>query len=295
MTCVLFTSNRNLERAENLKAVYDSYDGDKRFARFSEIKDLHSGRYNLQVTDELPEDTVGKCLFIGHAMGAGKTYGLDQPHPYFRRPELVTYAIASSKEMVPTVAKQIGISESQVFPLGMPRTDAYYKQKRIESTTKQYLYAPTYRGGDWYPNWNCMKMRPDELFIVKPHMVTGRILKGHYQQITEHGCNEPSTDDLVQCDVLITDYSSIMFDAYVMRKPVVLFAKDKKSYLKNRGMYRNYPDQYSELFCDTEDKMLGLVRNAEWDEGFEGFRQFYAGACDGESTNRVIDLIRSMI
>ena len=140
-----------------------------------------------------------------------------------------------------------------------------------------------------------MKMRPDELFIVKPHMVTGRILKGHYQQITEHGCNEPSTDDLVQCDVLITDYSSIMFDAYVMRKPVVLFAKDKKSYLKNRGMYRNYPDQYSELFCDTEDKMLGLVRNAEWDEGFEGFRQFYAGACDGESTNRVIDLIRSMI
>lgn len=292
---VLFTSNRCLKRAENLKTVYDAYDGEKRFARFSEAKDLHSGRYSLQVTDELPQDTVGKCLFIGHAMGAGKTYGLDQPQPYFNRPELVTYAIASSKDMVRTIAKQIGIDESQVIPLGMPRTDAYFKAKKIESTTKSYFYAPTFRSGKWYPKWKRMKMRHDELFIVKPHMVTGKILAGYYKNITEHGCNEPSTDDLIQCNVLITDYSSIMFDAYVLRKPVVLFAKDADAYLRSRGMYYKYPEEYSECFCDTEEMLLELVRKAKWNDSYEDRRQFYAGACDGNSIERVLELIRSMI
>lgn len=61
MSCVLFTSNRELNRAENLKAVYDAYDGEKRFARFCDVHDLHSGRYSLQVSDELPTDEVCIC------------------------------------------------------------------------------------------------------------------------------------------------------------------------------------------------------------------------------------------
>ena len=133
---ILFTSQRPLERAENIKAVYDAYDGEKAFARmdpYRQIPDLNSGKYELQVTDELPSATVGKCLFIGHGMGAGKTYGLDQPHRYFNRPDLITCAIASSEDIVPLVANQCGISESQVIPIGMPRTDAYFKKKRKKS------------------------------------------------------------------------------------------------------------------------------------------------------------------
>lgn len=292
---VLFTSNRDLERAENLRAVYQAYDGKKKFSKFSDIEGLHFGKYSLQVTDELPEYTCGKCLFIGHGMGAGKTYGLDQPKPYFKKSSLVTCATASSKSMVKIVAKQIGIDPEQVIPVGMPRTDAYFRHKPEHSQTKTYLYAPTYRGGDWIPDWNRIKPDPDELLIVKPHMVTGKLVRQYYRGIREEKSRKPSVKYLMECDVLITDYSSIMFDAFVLRKPVVLFAKDKEFYLSNRGMYFDYPESYSEQFCSKEEELLSTVRKAEWSDRLESLRDFYAGACDGHSTERVVEIIRSMI
>lgn len=298
---ILFTSQRPLERAENIKAVYDAYDGEKAFAKmnpYRQIPDLNSGKYELQVTDELPSATVGKCLFIGHSFGLGKTYGLDQPHRYFNRPDLVTCAIAASEEIVPIVAKQCGISESQVMPIGMPRTDAYFTKKRKTSTRKNYLYAPTFRPyGGWTPDWDVLQMwlNDDEDFIVKPHMVTKHIPLEPTKNIVEHSSGLPSADYLVQADVLVTDYSTIMFDACVMRKPVVLFAKDRYKYLKTRGMYCTYPAMYSDCFCDNEKDLVQNLRTVRWTNHMETVREYHAGACDGHSVERCLDLIRSMI
>ena len=298
---ILFTSQRPLERAENIKAVYDAYDGEKAFARmdpYRQIPDLNSGKYELQVTDELPSATVGKCLFIGHGMGAGKTYGLDQPHRYFNRPDLITCAIASSEDIVPLVANQCGISESQVIPIGMPRTDAYFKKKRKKSGRRNYLYAPTFRGyGGWSPDWDVLQhwLNDDEDFIVKPHVVTKHLLPEPMKNIVEYDSGIPSTDFLVQADVLVTDFSSIMFDAYVMRKPVVLYAKDRYRYLSSRGMYRTYPAMYSDCFCDNEKDLAQNLRQVQWTKHMEALREHHAGACDGHSVERCIDLIRSMI
>ena len=294
---VLFTSRRPLERAENIKAVYDAYDGAKEFARMDrEIPDLHSGKYRLQVTDELPSDTIGKCLFIGHGMTPCKTYGLQQPHPYFNRPDLVTCAIASSKRAVSLVAKYSGISEEQVKPIGMPRTDAYFN--RLPKEKGNYLYVPTFRPYKWWvPDWGSIKrcLNDDETFIVKPHMLTGRLMQKEYKNITEADSMIPSADYLMRAEVVITDYSTIMFDAYVMRTPVVLFAKDKFKYLRTRGVYYPYPESYADYFCDNEDALTLLVRQARWTPHMEELREFYTGACDGRSTERTIELIRSML
>ena len=297
---ILFTSQRPLERAENIKAVYEAYDGEKAFARmnpYRKIPDLHCGKYELQVTDELPSDTVGKCLFIGHGLGAGKTYGLDQPHRYFNRPDLITIATASSESIVPLVAKQCGISESQVVPIGMPRTDAYFVKKRKKSSGRNYLYAPTFRAGNWSPNWGELQrwLNDDEEFIVKPHVVTKHLLPEPTANIVEADSGIPSTDFLVQADVLVTDFSSIMFDAYVMRKPVALFAKDRYRYLETRGMYRTYPAMYSDCFCDNEQELTERLRDVIWTDHMEHLREHHAGACDGHSVERCIDLIRSLI
>ena len=290
---VLFTSDRPLEQAENLKAVYDAYDGDKEFCIRRKARNLRS--YALEVTDELPVDAADKCLFIWHGMGLGKTYGLDQPRPYYTNPRLVTYAISSSAEIVPKVAKMLGLSESQVIPTGMPRTDAYFELEKADTNYRNYLYAPTFRGGNWLPDWKRIQMHPDERLSVKAHPVTGRIVDKRYEQIFEYDPYCPSTLHLTGCDVLITDYSSIMFDAFVMRKPVVLFAKDKNAYLKDRGMYLEYPKMYSNYFCNTEEELMQAVRDVKWNKYFEDLRQLHAGACDGKSTSRVIDLIRSML
>ena len=84
-----------------------------------------------------------------------------------------------------------------------------------------------------------------------------------------------------------------MFDALVLRKPVILFAKDKKRYLDTRGMYRKYPEEYSKYFFNTEKEMVECLRYAKWTDFDEELREYQCGACDGHSTKRIIDLIKS--
>ena len=299
--CVLFVSLRPYERAENIRTVYDAYDGEKQFIQKSIQTSAEglfaSGRYRVLVTDELMNESPGKYIFIGHGAGAGKTYGLDQPHPYFNRPDLITYAIASSKEMIPHVAKQLGISKSQVVPLGFPRMDMYFKDPPERVGSPFWLYAPTFRNWPFQMDWSEIHRHMSEgnRLIVKPHMIQPDIFVSFWQWIEAADAMEPSATYLMQMDALVTDYSSIMFDAMVMRKPYVLFAKDKERYLRKRGMYYIYPDDYGPLFCDREAELIEILEAATWNDTCEGFRDFYVGACDGQSAKRTVDLIRSCL
>lgn len=297
---VLFTSVRSLDRAENLKAVYEAYDGEKQFVQREwgkPIPELHSGRYCLMVTDELLNDTPGKSIWIGHGMGAGKTYGLQQPGTYYRKKGSITYAIASSKKMVRVVAAFCGIAENQVIPLGMPRTDAYFNKETSFHEGKKHLYVPTFRGGNWLPDfdWLSRLLPEDHELTVKLHMVTGDKVESSWDNIKTASAYVPSTPYLIETDTVITDYSSIMFDAMVLRKPLILFAKDKLYYLKSRGMYLPYPKDYSHYFAPDEFVLSKLIQEATWDDYSESRRKYYCGACDGHSTERMIDLIKECL
>ena len=295
---VLFTSVRPLERAENIKTVYDAYDGPKEFIQRSHDKPIENiERFSVMVTDGLLEQSPGKYLWIGHGMGAGKTIGLQHPTAPFKGSELVTYAIASSEDIIPTVAGFCGISPDKVVPLGMPRTDAYFKVKKTKSEEKRHLYVPTFRAGYWHPDFDTVsELLPEgHRFIYKPHMVTGDRYKSTWSNITFASSKETSTQYLVDADTVVTDYSSIMFDAMVLRKPIILFCKDKDEYLKSRGMYCTYPAMYSDCCCDNEEALVESLQNVQWTKHMEELREYHAGACDGHSTERCIDLIRSMI
>ena len=296
MGTVIFVSNRPLDRAENLKAVWDAYDGEKEFSNFP-VKDLHSGKYSLMVADELPNDSPGKCIFIGHGMGAGKLFGLNQPRPYFHNPKAITYAIASSEDMIPIVAGYCGISKDMVIPLGMPRTDDYFTNEKQKNENRVHLYAPTFRAGNWKPDWRVISrtLPKGEKLIAKPHMVTGDFPRSRMPNIETASSKVPSTPYLLKADTLITDYSSIMFDAMLLRIPIVLFAKDYRSFMRARGMYCKWPDMYSNNYCMREDQLAGCLARAEWDDHSEYLRQYHAGACDGHSVERTIELIRSML
>ena len=298
---VLFTSVRPLERAENLKSVYDAFDGDKEFVQRRHdkpIDGMHSGRYSLMVTDGLIEDSPGKYIWVGHGMGAGKTIGLQHPVVPFKASNLVTYAIASSMETIPVVAGFCGIPEDRVIPLGMPRTDAYFKKRKKSHDKKQYLYTPTFRGyRDWIPDFDLIDsgLTGDEEFIVKPHMVTKHLPIGERLHVVERSSDIPSTDSLVDADVVITDFSSIMFDAMVLRKPIALFAKDRDKYQSVRGMYCPYPAFYSDCFSDNEVDLVRNLREVKWTPHMEELREYHAGACDGHSVERCVQLIKDTL
>ena len=78
---VLFSCFRPIERAENLRAIYEAYTGPKKLIH-SYDPDYHaevtSGKYDVMVTDDFPSVTPGKCIVIWHGIQGGKTIGLPQ-------------------------------------------------------------------------------------------------------------------------------------------------------------------------------------------------------------------------
>lgn len=308
---VLFASSRPLERAENLRAIYDAYDRDKAFCRLSPWRrnpDITSGKYGLLVTDEFPAESPGQVILIGHGITGGKVSGLDQKYPYVseRDAALITYAVTTSESMRPISARQCGLPEERVLPLGMPRTDAYIGKKKGDGGTflaskRAYLFAPTYRGHEDPPypmiDWDLLdaKLNDTEVMAVKPHMIGEPMLRKEYRHIIEVSAEEPSSPYLMDSDVVITDYSSIILDGFLLGKPAVLFEKNS-GYLQSRGMYLPYPDGYTGRWCDNEWDLIRLLRDADGlDRYEERCRWRTAEACDGHATERVCDLIRSML
>lgn len=309
MNAVLFASTKPLERAENLKAVYDAYEGPKAFCQMDPWRhhpEIKSGKYKVMVCDEFPTESPGTIINIGHGFAGGKTSGLDQPHPYMNQAhaDLMDYVICSGSGMVETVARYSGVSPMQTLPLGMPRTDNYLgKQKgdghtELVSYKRVYLYAPTYRSKEESPmpnvdwRWLDSQLNDDELIAVKPHMMSGRILKYKYKHIKEYPSSVASAPYIMDADVIISDYSTIIFDAYLLNKPVVLFDRNF-DYLRTRGMYLDYPYQYSSRWCNTEQELLSVMRKADTLTAVEKeCRTLVADACDGHSAERICELIR---
>lgn len=314
MKPVLFASVKPLERAENIRALYDAFDGQKEFIMTNGCRrhpSICSGAYDLMVIDEYPTETPGKCIMVWHAIQGGKKIGLDQPEPYYYKWQapLISCLVTSGDGAVPIFAKCSGLPEEKVLPLGMPRTDAYIGKKKGDGQTvlagkRSYLYVPTFRTGketpfpqiDW--EWIDENLTDDELLAVKAHTMTGcMLLQKTYRHIIEIPSYVPSTPYLYDCDALVTDYSSIMFDGYLLGKPAVLLEK-VKGYTETRGMYRRYPEQYSGWYATDEREMLKALRLASEYGLTEAERECVrtlANACDGHASDRVCDLIRKMM
>lgn len=316
MARVLFVSENPLGRCENLTKVYHALDCDKEFRlHHYSMRNAEREGFDAVVFDALPIRIEGKShcrtFSLGHGIEGGKLYGYDEGDraPWFDpvASAQTDYAIAASEKNAAIVAKQLCLPEERVLPLGFPRTDDYFGVRRPGHDGRVYLYAPTFRNGDGHLpriDWGKVDglLGDDETLIVKRHYYDGaRITDGAYRHIVEQDPSDASFPYLVRCDVLLTDYSSIVFDAYLLGVPAVLTVDDKDEYLAVRGMYYPYPSFYSSRWLraeGNEEDLLNMLREAAQygmgDAERECIRTV-AGACDGHSTERVCELIRNTI
>ena len=311
---VYFTSNRELRRAENLHAVYDAWTAGNRYyvkLGTSEARRIfrEASKEDIIVTDEFIEDfTRAVTIMISHGMPGGKWYGLDQRRRWHDKDRAPTFAITASEDTISLMSGCTGTPIERVLPLGFPRTDAYIGKKKGDGDSgfshfrKVYLYAPTFRNifnGVWHePDYNKLgeMLEDDEVFIVKRHMLDHvKTVPDISYHVVGIDANEISTPYLIDCDVLITDYSSILFDAHILGKPVVLYDPDRLEYLKTRGMYRDYPWGYASRETQNWDKLLDICRKADKPgKQDELCKTQVASMCDGQSTFRVIQLIEKI-
>ena len=307
---VLFAGTRPYGRAENISALYDAYQGEKKYIQVIGDNDhplIHSGEYDVMVIDDIPSSSPGKCIMIWHGIQGGKMIGYDQPNSYVtpERMSNVDYIITSSRETIPMWAKSFRFPAERVLPLGMPRTDQYIGKHKGDGGTvlankRAYLYAPTFR---WSPEPPLMPpnfykldklLNDNEILAVKAHMVGEPILQDKFKHIIEIPQDEPSAPYLYDADVVITDYSSIIFDGYLLEKPAILFDKNP-GYLKVRGMYLEYPNDYTFNLIRNEETLINCcrIRNHLTIDEVRCMKTV-ARECDGHSCDRIIALINEL-
>ncbi len=217
-----------------------------------------------------------------------------------------TCVTVSAKACIPVLARTMRIPEDRIRATGVSRTDIYFdkqwnRQLWLEffrlhpdaSGKKIAVWAPTFRGNAAKP-WleglpeirRVMKELKDEwYFVIKAHP----LIDAHEKISTS---SIPTEELFAVADVLITDYSSVLFDYLLYRKPAVLFAPDLDEYETERGFYIDYR-KIPYPVAETEEELIQALRtHHDWlythREEIEAFGKKYVGACDGHSTDRIL-------
>lgn len=97
----------------------------------------------------------------------------------------------------------------------------------------------------------------------------------------------------VAADILITDYSSVMFDFALLRKPIVFYTYDYAQYLAARGTYFDLVEMAPGRFAATTQELASALASAEADRPlfatkYEAFVDRYCGVEDGKASARAL-------
>ena len=228
------------------------------------------------------------------------------------------YGIAGSRHIAHFFSEVWGINTENVLPTGMPRMDEFldpdYRAAKEVELREQYpfingkkviLFAPTYRGKNHfdahYPYQlidfkRLYEFCGDEYVVLfKMHPWVSEavpIPKGMEDRFADVN-KYPNINDLFYVtDLLITDYSSNIFEFSLMRKPMLFFAFDEIQYSFSRGFHRAYEESAPGKVCRTFDEVMTALETRDFDyEKVEEYVDVHFDYIDSGASDRVIDWI----
>jgi CDP-glycerol glycerophosphotransferase len=157
------------------------------------------------------------------------------------------------------------------------------------------LYAPTHR--DWQVGYQPVldvealaeALGPDFVVLDRTHYFyagrPGRLAR----DVTDH----PSVEDLcIAADVLLTDYSSIMFDYGVLDRPILIHAPDWELYRAMRGVYFDLLAEPPGVVARTAAEVADALRSGADDPAARAtFRERFCSLEDGQAAERVVERV----
>lgn len=204
--------------------------------------------------------------------------------------------------------------DGTILPSGTPRCDIFYSPDTEERRNKVksalglstddnvLLYAPTFRKGD---KLNCYNLDFERLAHVlgqkkggnwkvllrlHPHLqaYSKELLKG--QNVLDVTRYDDIQELLLVSDMLITDYSSLMFDFAETRRPCCLYAPDLEDYQKeDRGLYFDI-NRLPFPLCVTQEDLENQIQSFDekkYRESIGSFLKEVGSYEDGKASERV--------
>lgn len=252
-----------------------------------------------------------KIIQLWHALGAFKRFGksiLDkeggkssETAEAFKMHNNYSLIAASGDKCVPHFAEAFGQPEEKFIPIGIPRMDyltdeseterlknnVLAKYPILDNGKKNILYVPTFR--DTQEDTDALRKAEQELvnrvnyseynLIVKRHVVDTNkelIYVDSRMNCTESE-NFTGMDFMSVADFVVTDYSSVIYEALLKNLPVYIYCFDSDKYIDERGFYidfwRDIPALYSKNAKGICDFISGSARASE--EKVEAFKKDY--------------------
>lgn len=215
-------------------------------------------------------------------------------HPEsFRRPD---WLLSSTPFQTRMFASAFRIPEERCLELGYPRNGiltcsdgerqafiARYESeltkellRNIESGTytKVYIYMPTWRDSQRnvftqsfdMPRLDAMLREKKALMLLKPH-ANVIVDRKEFAQLTNIALVDGTMDIypvLPYTDVLITDYSSILYDYLLMEgKDVILYLYDYEAYLNDRDLYYPFDENVAGRRVYTFDELYRCIETGD--------------------------------
>lgn len=273
---------------------------------------------------KLPRRNGTSLIQLWHACGAFKTFGcsrLGRPGGQGQRSQNhrnYDYATVSSQNIARFYAEGFGVSLEKIAATGVPRTDVFfdkdYREKVTRAFYEQYpklkekkilLFAPTFRGNGklsgYYPvdkldvNQLYEDLHQEYAIIVKHHPFVqnrGPIKKEYRDYIIDLSENSELNDLLFVTDVLITDYSSVVFEASLLDIPILLYAFDLEEYISSRGFYFEFEEMAPGKILSTYQEIVETIASQDWQQDkLEQFKRYFFDHLDGKSSERTVQLI----
>ena len=232
--------------------------------------------------------------------------------------------LISQNEFSTKVFRQAFAFYKQILEIGYPRNDILFQknnEKDIRALKEELglpldkkiiLYAPTWRDDEFYDKGKYKfaskldfdlareELKEEYVFIVKYHyLVQDQIDWSSYKGFVY---NYDMTCDIsllyLVSDMLITDYSSVMFDYSLLRRPILFYTYDLDKYKNElRGFYFDLTKEAPGPLVTTTSELINQIKNyrmEEYQAAYDAFHDKYNHADDGTASQKVVDLILSL-
>ncbi|MER5938127.1 CDP-glycerol glycerophosphotransferase family protein [Streptomyces sp. NPDC001928] len=170
------------------------------------------------------------------------------------------------------------------------------------------LYAPTrreYRRGGHVDRIDLARFARDlgsgHTLVVRLHpSLANGIARGfgladlHRRGVLIDATDEPHVEDvMLAADVLVTDYSALMFDYANLDRPIVINADDWGAYTASRGAYFDITADAPGHVSRSYRELAWLFASGTWQDGEsarlrKGFRERFCEFDDGRAAERVV-------
>jgi CDP-glycerol glycerophosphotransferase len=267
-----------------------------------------SGSVHVQTQHGTPLKTVGLDLRDYPVAAAGMDF--DRLVEHCGRWDFLVSPNPYSSD----IWKRVYPGSYRVLDVGYPRndilavaTDEQIAEARTslaitpEQTT--ILYAPTHReaGPDFTPlldvgRW-AEALGPDYTLLVRAHYFypgPGELPHPEKAAQVVDVSGHPSVEEVcLAADVLVTDYSAIMFDYAALDRPIVVYAPDWAAYRRTRGTYFDVLAEPPGLVATSQEQLADLFATGEFSSPEAArartrFRDRFCPHDDGHAAERVV-------